>query len=251
MDYTIKYNGKTNLDFDMYWDAGTDFELGTPIANVDETDVPGVNGTLLDFNGSYKSFQQKFTFYAVHKDMSATKLKSRLTEWLLKDPNYHQMVFSKDPDYYYEAAPNASSVLKFPAYNQHYSKVEITFLVKPFKYRLDGQNEVSIPKGSTINLTNPENWISYPFIHIKGTEGVTIAINGKEYKLTDIDGEIFIDGQPENSIVYHDLGNQGMRNRVAIFPDHHFPILDPGNNVILITGNYESATLVPRWRAIC
>ena len=29
MDYTIKYNGKTNLDFDMYWDTDGNFELGT------------------------------------------------------------------------------------------------------------------------------------------------------------------------------------------------------------------------------
>ena len=79
MDYTIEYNGKTNLDFGMYWDTDENFELGTGTPNIDTTDIPGVSGTILDFNGSYKSFSQKFVFYAVHKDTTANQLKTRLT----------------------------------------------------------------------------------------------------------------------------------------------------------------------------
>ena len=247
MDYTIQYNGKTNLDFDMYWDTDGNFELGTGTPDIDTTDIPGVSGTILDFNNSYKNFEQKFVFYAVTKEMTANELKTRLTTWLLKDPTYHQLSFSNDPDYYYIAAPNPSSILKFPAFNKHYSKVEISFTVKPFKYRLDGRDEYSIPT----TLINPEQWLSYPLIHIVGNEGVTLNINDQKYQLTSIDGEVFIDSEPEKSIVYHDLSEQGMRNVTAVFPDHAFPILNAGENKISITGNYKSATIIPRWRTLC
>lgn len=247
MDYTIEYNGKTNLDFGMYWDTDENFELGTGTPNIDTTDIPGVSGTILDFNGSYKSFSQKFVFYAVHKDTTANQLKTRLTTWLLQDPTYHRLSFANDPDYYYIAAPDPSTLLKFPAFNKHYSKIEISFLIKPFKYRLNGRKEFPIP----VTLVNQERWHSYPLIHIVGDEGIALQINDKKYRLTDIDGEVFIDSQPEKSMVYHDLTSQGFRNQNAIFPDHQFPVLEPGDNNIKITGNYKSATIIPRWRTLC
>lgn len=250
MDYTIKYKGKTNLDYDLFWDA-TDFELGTGTPNVDQTDLAGVNGTLLDFNGSYKSFEQKFTFYATHRGMSAEDCKTKITQWLLKDIEYSPLVFSKDSEYYYEAVPNPNSVIKFPAYNKNFSKVEISFLIKPFKYRLDGQTGINIPKNNIVSLDNPEAWSSYPLLHVVSNEPVTITINNKEYKITNIDEEVYIDSQPEISMVYHDLGVQGSRNRNAIFPDHAFPTLDSGTNQISISGNYGGASIVPRWRALC
>ena len=100
-------------------------------------------------------------------------------------------------------------------------------------------------------LINPEQWLSYPLIHIVGNEGVTLNINDQKYQLTSIDGEVFIDSEPEKSIVYHDLSEQGMRNVTAVFPDHTFPILNAGENKISITGNYKSATIIPRWRTLC
>lgn len=252
MNETIKYRGKTNLDFNLYWDAGTDFELGTGDPNVDVTTVAGINGDLLDFNGSYKSFQQRFVFYAVNKDTTADKLKRAITTWLLKNVKYDKLYMSMHPDYFLEASPNPSSVLKYPAYNKHFAKAEITFLVKPFMYRIDGQQEISIEKDSILSLTNPEKWLSYPLIHIKGNSNVSIIINNSEYKLTQIDREVYIDSQPEISMVYKNLNvADGIRNRNAIFPDHAFPELQPGLNAISITGEYESATIIPRWRTLC
>lgn len=247
MDYTIKYNGKTNLDFNMYWDAGDDFELGTGAPDVDTTEIPGMSGTILDFNGSYKNFEQNFVFYAVNKDITPNQLKNKLTNWFLKDPTYHKLSFSNDPDYYYLAAPNPSSILKFPAFNNRYSKIEISFTIKPFKYRLDGRKEFPIP----VDFINPEPWLSYPLIHIVGNEAVTIQISDKKYQITNIDNEVFIDSEPDKSIVYHDLSPQGMRNESAIFPNHAFPVLTTGENNIRIIGNYKSATIIPRWRTLC
>ncbi|KAA9371336.1 phage tail protein, partial [Lactobacillus mulieris] len=59
--------------------------------------------------------------------------------------------------------------------------------------------------------------------------------------------EVYIDS--ENCLVYKSLDQ--LRNRNAIFPDHNFPILQPGTNSISITGNYSSATITPRWRTLC
>lgn len=247
----LTYRGKTNLDFDMHLDVGTDFEFGTGEPNFDTTDIPGVSKTLLEFNGSYKSFSQKFTFYAVHKDVTADEAKRRITEWLLKDPDYHRMELSMRPDYYMEASTNSNSLIKFPAYNKRYAKVELTFMIAPFMYLKSGTNAIEIPKTQILSLNNQEQFESYPLIHITGNEGVTITINNSEFILNEIDDEIYIDSDPTVSMVYKDKSINGSRNRLAIFPDHNFPVLNPGLNTISITGDYTSATIIPRWRTLC
>lgn len=246
---TITYRGKNNLDFGLYWDVGTDFELGTGEPNVEQTDIPGVSGTQLDFNNSYKSFTQKFSFYAVSKEQSLSQMKAAVTTWLLKEPGYGKLVMSSDPDYYYLAAPDPSSVIKWPAYNKNMAKIEIQFIIKPFKYRFDGQHE--IPFGTNaIELNNPEQWDAYPLIHIVGSGTLLLVVNDLQYDLNGVDDEIYLDCLPERRLAYHDLGENGSRGRIAVFPDHAFPKLKPGNNVINV--NYAtSATIIPRWRTLC
>lgn len=240
----IHYQGKNNLDFNLYWDVGTDFELGTGTPNVEQTDVPGVSGTQLDFNNSYKSFTQKFAFYAASKNEPISKVKANVSTWLLKDPGYHKLMVDSDPDYYYLAAPDPASVMKFPAYNKHMARVEINFMLKPFKYRLDGQRE--LPLG---NLTNPTQWPAYPLIHIVGSGDIVLTVNGKQYQLNGIDDEVYIDCEPERRFVYHDLNPGGSRGRKAVFPDHAFPELKPGRNTLSV--NTGTATIIPRWRTLC
>lgn len=251
MEPILTYRGKTNLDFDMHLDVGTDFEFGTGDPNFDATDIPGVSKTLLDFNGSYKSFSQRFSFYAIHKDVSADEAKRRITEWLLKDPDYHRMELSMRPGYFMEASTNASSLIKFPAYNKRFAKVDLTFTIAPFMYSIDGQEEYTIPNRGILSLNNPEQFESYPLIHIVGNDSVTITVNNNEYKLTSIDGEVYVDSEPTVSMVYKDKNAGGLRNRNAIFPDHNFPVLEPGVNSISISGNYSKATIIPRWRTLC
>lgn len=252
MEYTIEYKGKTNLDFNLYWDT-RDFELGTGLPNIDQNSVAGINGTLLDFNRAYKSFEQKFTFYAVFKDMDASECKRQLTNWLLKEPGYAPLRFSQDPNYIFNAAPNPNSIIKFPAYNKRFAKVEITFLFKPFKYSVLGrENPYTLTAGKSYQFYNPEQWRAYPFIYIQNGSGdITIKINDNEYKLLAVDGDIYIDCAPEKSIVYHDLTVQGSRNRKAIFPDHKFPYFEPNLNHVTINGSFDKATITPNWRCLC
>jgi phage-related protein len=244
MQKQIIYRGKSNLAFDLFWDVGTDFELGTPTPNVEQTDVPGVSGTQLDFNNSYKSFTQKFAFYAASRNQSVNDLKSAVTTWLLKDIGYHKLMIDTDPDYFYLAAPDPDSVMKWPAYNKHMARVEITFMIMPFKYRLDGQRE--LPLG---NLTNPTQWPAYPLIHVVGSGDMVLTINGQEYQLNGIDDEIYLDCAPDKRLAYHDLFTNGSRGRNVVFPDHEFPVLNPGQNTLSI--NTGTATIIPRWRTIC
>lgn len=251
MENTITYRGKSSLDYNLHWDVGTDFELGSGDPNVDDTVVAGINGDLLDFNGSYKSFQQRFVFYAISKHTKADELKRKLTTWLLQNVGYDKLYLSTRPDYFMEAAPNPTSVLKYPAFNKRYARTEITFLIKPFMYRLDGQKEIPVEANKILSLTNPEKWISYPLIHIKGNSNIEITINDSVFKLTQIDGEVYIDSLPEVSQVYKTKDFDGSRNRNAVFPNHSFPELQPGLNSISISGNYTEATIIPRWRTLC
>lgn len=244
MENAITYRDKSNLAFDLFWDVGTDFELGTPTPNVEQTDVPGVSGTQLDFNNSYKSFTQKFAFYAASRNQSVNDLKAAVSTWLLKEPGYHKLYVNSDPDYFYLAAPDPSSLMKWPAYNRHMARVEINFLIKPFKYRLIGQREYPIG-----DLSNPESWPAYPLIHIKGTGDITLTVNSENYQLTDIDDEIYLDCEPSKLLAYHDLSVSGSRGRKAIFPDHKFPVLLPGKNTLSLSGG--TGTIVPRWQTLC
>lgn len=242
----LTYRGKTNLDFDMHLDVGSDFEFGTGSPSFTSNEVAGLNKTLLDFN-NYKNFDQKFTFYAIHRDVTSDEAKRRITSWLLKEPSYHKLLLSMIPDYYMIASPNSNSVLKFPAYNQRFSKVEINFSIQPFMYHLEGQNPFDIKPNNILSINNPEEYEAEPLIHIVGNSDVTLTVNNSQFKITSIDEEVYIDS--ENCLVYKSLDQ--LRNRNAIFPDHNFPILQPGSNSISITGNYSSATITPRWRTLC
>jgi predicted phage tail component-like protein len=205
-----------------------------PVSDVSLVPVPGRNGdVLLDNN--------RFNNITVSYDVAFRNVKSRASAiklWLCR-AGYFVLTDTYQPTYFRMAA--FSSNLKIDELIENVGQAQISFNCKPFMYSLAGQDTITLTDTGTV--TNPEAFLSQPYIKITGTGNVTLHIGSNSYSIVGVSSYIELDSELmaayKGSVLCNDKIN---------FTE--FPVLPPGANSISWTGTVSKVEIVPRWRTL-
>lgn len=226
------FNGQSSSDFGLVISKKDIYSA--PASDVSFVSVPGRNGdVLIDGN--------RFNNVTVSYDVALKDIKSRATAiklWLCS-VGYFVLTDTYQPTYFRMAA--FSSNLKIDELIENVGQAQISFNCKPFKYSFAGRETVTLTDTGTV--TNPEAFLSQPYIKITGTGNITLHIGSNSYSITGVSSYIELDSELmaayKGSVLCNDKIN---------FTE--FPVLPPGTNSISWTGTVSKVEIIPRWRTL-
>ncbi|MBO5570847.1 MAG: hypothetical protein J6A79_18235 [Clostridia bacterium] len=232
MYHRFIYNGKNSRDLGLVL-SGEDV-WKTAVPDLEFTSIPGHNGDLLISNNRYKNVE--ITYHVGVKRGFPLKY-SDLMNFLLSDPGYHRLEDSYHPEHYRMGA-FAADVTPQPGALNHSGTFDLTFNCKPQMFLKQGERTVELTANGSIY--NPTLFASQPLIRVYGTGEVTVGQNSfrltENYEYTDVDCEL--------QDAYRGAEN---RNPNLVLTVGDFPVLKPGENIIVLGTGITKVEITPRW----
>ncbi len=215
-----------------------------PVFTVPERDrkfisVPGRSGDIIDDNGRYKNITASYKVAAIREEFEMEAMMKKIRAWLVGNVGYSILSDTYDPAYYRLAVVNGAISLEEKM--RQIGTGTIKFSCKPYKYRIDGQNIITLASSGVIY--NPEEFESTPYIKIIGNGDISLQINNATFNFAGVDGYIEIDGD-----IMAAYKGTLLQNTKISFID--FPKLAPGANNIVLNGAVTEIQIKPRWCAI-
>ncbi|MGL9910997.1 phage tail protein [Enterococcus sp. DIV0213h] len=243
----FEFNGHKSIDKNLY--LLNEMELTIPESDLRFDEVDGRQGAIIYDNEREKDIIKTFPMeLRKEADKSLFQQVREITHWLKEPKRYSRLLFSEDPEYFYEGIFH-SQVRILDRWRDHFD-VALPFRCKPVMFRLDGQTAVSILSGRT--LENPESIPSLPIIQFRysGTADATLTINGRQFRILRAAGAGLITIDSELGTAYRD-GIANISNAILMQSDgYHVPQLQSGNNTISFTTQITQMMITPRWRSM-
>lgn len=234
------YNGRSSEEFGLHIEKKDVFSA--PEYDVDFTSIPGRNGDLIVSNNRFKNIQVTYTVFLAKRNISNLSDALRAVKgWLYAEPDrYHEISDSYDSGYFRYGVISGSLDIE-----EQLNKIgcfTVTFNCKPFKYSLEGLQEVTVTSGGS--LFNPEAFAAKPVITITGSGNFSLTLqNGgysKTWQFQSIPEGITCNSEGMNFY----CGTQLLNDRVT---GDGFPELPPGETVITVSGSVSEIKITPRW----
>ncbi|MFS1025137.1 distal tail protein Dit [Enterococcus casseliflavus] len=243
----FEFNGHKSIDKNLY--LLNEMELTIPESDLRFDEVDGRQGAIIYDNEREKDIIKTFPM-ELKKEAGKSLFQQvrEITHWLKEPKRYSRLLFSEDPDYFYEGIFH-SQVRILDRWRDHFD-VALPFRCKPVMFRLDGQTATAHVSGRT--LENPEPIESLPVIQFRysGTADATLTINGKQFRILRAAGAGVITIDSELGTAYRD-GIANISNAILVQSDgYHVPQLRAGNNTISFTTQITQMMITPRWRSI-
>lgn len=198
--------------------------------------IPGRSGDLIRDNGRYQNISGSYKVAALREVFSFEDMMTEIRAWLAGCVGYAELTDTYDPLYYRMAQPDGK--LSFTEVLRQIGTGTIKFNCKPYKYRKDGRETITMTSAGVI--FNPERAESTPYLKITGTGNITLTINHAAFPLTGVDGYIEID-----SDIMAAYQGTLLQNNKAHF--EAFPVFRAGENEIGFQGNVSKIEIIPRW----
>ena len=237
---SFTYNGESSFDMGLRIESKNVFS--SPKYDVKFQSIPGRDGDLILPNGRYPNVQVTYSVFLPAK--SVAELQTKITAvkaWLFTEPDrYHELRDTYDTDCFRRAVINTQLDIE-----DQLNKIGIftvSFSCLPFRYLNSGQETVTLT--GSANLTNPTAFTAKPLIRINGSgEGrITFrnSIGGLRWDLTELDEYLEIDSEQMNCY-------KGAEPKNDCVEGNGFPVLRPGTNRIIFSGDITSVEIKPRW----
>lgn len=256
----LVYHNHSSADFGIY----VEFPLTMPAPQLDATatHINGRNGDLLQTYQSFKNvtLTANVTVFKPRQYVDLYQLQRAINDWLV-GYDYDYLKFSDNPEWLWEAIVTTPPVLT-PLIETHAEEEltgTITFDCKPLMTRTDSihwQQVGNIDLDNQVIETtvyNMTNMVAYPDWHLKtdgqGNGNWQITVNGNSCVMSNIEDEVYIDG--ENCLAIKSLDNPiNLGNSVQFF-NNDAPVLVPGENKIELRGNdLGMIEYKPNWRRL-
>lgn len=199
---------------------------------VEYIEVDGRHGSLTK-KGSYKNITipMEFSFMGIQKTVK--QMLREVKGWVLNKEN---LVFSDDPNFYYEV----KNIVVNSTVNDVdiYGRVAIDFVCSPFQYQIT----TPITLNEAAVLVNSGTIEAEPLIKVFGLGDVTVTVNGQMFKLNGMADYISVDCELKEA-----HRNKTSRNSNMV---GEFPVFIPGQNTISFSSNVTKLVIEPRWRYI-
>lgn len=160
--------------------------------------------------------------------------------------SYGELVPYFDPTKIYRVMLNDKMSFENKYYYGNAQASSAKFTVKPYKYLIDSPSKI-ITTSST-KMTNPTNYVSQPILKLEGTGDVIVRINGLPFEIKNLPDKITIDS--ERYIAYTEGATGPIESMNSRILSREYPLLVPGENAFVITGNVTKMEIIPRWRSL-
>lgn len=198
--------------------------------------VPGRNGTLYYYDGSYKNVTGEASCFLLEKTGVSMAL-SAVARWTMMEPGYHRLETTEEPDTYRMALVSKGPETEIRM--RVLAPFTLTFDCMPQKFLKSGETPVAISESGTV--INNEWFPASPIITVMGSGSGTLSINDISMTLRDnFSGPLTYDADTENA--YYGLSNKNGEIRA---PERL--ILPHGECAITWDGGVESVSITPRW----
>lgn len=252
LNSTITWGGRSSDEFNLKIERFPDIIKSA--RKYEKVSVPGRNGDLYFFDGSFENYIQPYSVYAGSRtDKAAYTSWNEIMEWLVPEPaaptiddyinltlyGYKRLIDSNEPDVI-RLALFASGLSAENSWNR-FGRATIEFDCRPERFTTDAFTPIPIANSGSY-IMNPTDRPAKPCIKVYGTEGGSVVINGYVLTLSSINAYTYIDCESQNA--FKSLA-ENMNNTVVLTSG--FPVLTEGNNDITWTGGITSLEIVPRW----
>lgn len=227
----FEFDGKPSSDFGaMVFSHG---QYSDPEPNESDVQIPGMNGVLHFWDGSFKDVTVSYSIIIKDKDPMRVREKiNRMRAWLLSKRKYCRLQDTLHPDYYRMAIYKGKTSIKYSG-NEQMVGCEIEFQCKPQMFLKSGDVPINITNDSI--LYNSTDFIAMPLIRVYGSG--SISVNGTTISITDVSGYADIDCELQEVERY---------NNKTTLQNGEFPVLVPGESKIRYTG-FSKVEIFPRW----
>lgn len=212
--------------------APIEFSEAVPV--IEAQTIPGRNGDLLYYTGSYENRSGSASCFCLQKDVE--KAVSSAGRFLMGKKGYRRLETSDDPDHYWlakvENSPQIAMRLRTLA------PFEIGFDCKPQRFVKAGENAIVFTSNGS--LFNQYGQIALPFITLYGQGAGRLTIGDCTIDVWVLNGILYLDSDTQNA--YNNAGNQNMNIYAPIFPT-----LPDGETQISFIGGIDHIEIIPRW----
>ncbi|MBQ9662745.1 MAG: hypothetical protein IJV40_06300 [Oscillospiraceae bacterium] len=226
------YNGKNSRDLGLVLSGEDVWKSAVP--DLEFKSIPGRNGDLLISNNRFSNVE--ITYHVGVKRGFPLKY-SGLMNFLLSDPGYHRLEDSYHPEHFRMGVFASDVNPQLGALNQS-GTFDLTFNCKPQKFLKQGERAVVFTENGSIY--NPTLFSSKPLIRVYGAGEVTIGQNS--FRLTE--NNEFCDVDCDLQDACHGAEN---RNGTLVLTVGDFPVLKPGENVVVLGTGITKLEITPRW----
>ena len=234
------YNGRSSEEFGLHIEKKDVFSA--PEYDADFTSIPGRSGDLIVSNHRFANIKVAYTVFLKRRTIAELSDVLRAVKgWLYTEPDrYHEITDSYDTEHLRYGVISGSLDIE-----EQFNKLgsfRVTFNCKPFKYSLDGLQEIFAENGGS--LFNPEAFTAKPIITLKGSGDFSLTLQNSGYNKTwnfkDITDGVVCDSEHMN--FYY--GTTLLNDKAA---GDGFPELPPGETVLTVSGGVSEIKVTPRW----
>lgn len=212
--------------------APIEFSEAVPI--VEAQTIPGRNGDLVRYTGSYKNRSGSASCFCLQKDVE--KAVSSAGRFLMGKKGYRRLETSDDPDHYWMARAENSPQIAMRL--RTLAPFEIGFDCKPQRFVKSGENPIVFT--SSGSLFSQYGQIALPFITLYGQGAGRLTIGDCVVEVKALNGSLYLDSDTQNA--YNNNGNQNLNINAPVFP-----VLGDGEIEVAFSGGIERVEIVPRW----
>lgn len=229
--------------------------LGSATPDLEEYEVPGRDGTLYHWNRRFQNITVEYdTFLKVPEPEDLPRFTGDLKRWLLARPGeYLRLTDTYDPDHFRLAV--YAGGLDIDNETRRFTRQTVSFSCLPYRYRKAGETALNL--GTTGTLFNDTGFPALPLLRItflKGNLPPTTQI-----RIDHADGTAYVQDldclaeeqsvailDSEKQLIFDESGEIAAYNTLS-----SFPVLQPGENKITVTGErVTSVAITPRWREL-
>jgi phage-related protein len=200
--------------------------------------IPGRNGQLHYDEDAYDNISIDYSVW-FRGEYPTPEQAHNVKAWLLGGKGYRRLEDKYDPTHFRMAS--FAGPLTIDNILGRYGRCKITFDCDPRCYLKSGEFPVALENGSF--LYNPTEFRAKPLIQVYGNGTGNLRIAGVSVEIHAMTTGLVLDCENE---ICHALGD-ALQNLDGDIYAPQFPVLEPGNNRVVFTGDITAVQIIPRW----
>lgn len=208
--------------------------LSAPEPRIERITIPGRDGTLTRWDGSYNPRTLNGKFFVL--SANAAREITDISAWLIGSHKKEKLITDDDGQYYLMAMVSAGAETQLRC--GVLAPFSLSFVCDPCRYLIWGDEEVDVFEERTIY--NPTAYPAKPIIYMNGSGSVSLEIAGKTITAQIPDGGIYFDAETANAYT----GKGSANALVSVSGDITLP---GGYTDITVNGDLTALKITPRW----
>jgi phage-related protein len=232
LDVTFKIDGRRMRDLGL--ELQSPLTLSAPKPRVSTVKIPGRNGDLHYYDGSYDNRDLSGDCFILGADV--IRKINEINAFLLGKRGYRRIELDEDEEHF--MLGRCETGLSYRIVKGILTACSVSFDVKPQRFLKYGEKEVDVTESKEIR--NPSAFISLPVIAVEGAGNVTVSSGEWSLNIKNLSGKVVYDA--EMLCAYSEAFNQNYHTAVS-----GNVVLSPGVNTFKVTGNVSAVKIIPRW----